>query len=544
MLRAGGNAVDAAVATSFALSVVRPYSCGIGGGGFMVIHFAATESAPVRTVALNYREMAPGAMGPDFYEKLDDRLASQFGAKAVGVPGTVAGLLHALETYGTMDRAAALAPAIRAAEEGFEADEHYVTGAVEVIKDFERDPAFKSRFGFVWSRFLREGRLAVGDRIRLPEQAEALRLIARDGAAAFYEGPIAEAMLEAVSRDGGVMTREDLGAFRVGTTGPLSFTFAGRTFLTMPPPSSGGITMGQILGIFEQAHTPHANPLFGVSPPTYLHVLVESMKHAFADRAEWLGDPAFVEIPVERLLSREYLRERADLIRLTRTRTLEEYGTRAAGTAPPRDDSGTSHFSVVDRWGNAVACTETINLEFGSLLAVDRYGFCLNNEMDDFTTVRGRANAFGLRQSDRNLPAPGKRPLSSMTPTIVLGEDGRVELVVGGSGGPRIISAVVQVVLGALLSPFDAHGVVEQARIHHQWQPDAVWAEREYSYELFGRQTSDRFDEYIRQAIGPYGHTVEARSEIANVQLIMRDRGGEGWQAACDPRKGGKPAGR
>lgn len=552
VMRAGGNAIDAAVATSFTLSVVRPYSCGIGGGGFMVIRLSDAGAEQqrelgrdvARELAINYREVAPAAITPDAFERVEDKRASRYGGMAVGVPGSVAGLLHAHAKYGVLARERVMDPAIRAAETGFAVDEDYVEETRDLVKLFEEHPEWKERFGFVWTRLLREGAVKVGDTISLPEQAAALRLIARDGAAAFYGGPIGRAIVRAARERAGVLTDADLASFPVAEMEPLRFTFAGRTFLTMPPPSSGGVAMGQILGILEEAKSPTPN-VFGLWDPASIHLVVEAMKHAFADRAEWLGDPAFVDVPIERLLSRDYLRERADLIRLTRTRTPEEYGTRrGAVPAPPApEDGGTSHFSVVDPLGSAVACTETINLEFGSLVVVEEFGFCLNNQMDDFTTIGGGANAFGLTQSDLNRPQPGKRPLSSMTPTIVVDKDGQVEIVVGASGGPRIISATTLAVINAMTGHGNAAYTVAVGRFHHQWQPDTLWFEDEPpAPTLFGGPAIGMSDSG-RDELARYGHDLKPRREIGNVQLIRRHPLGPGWDAACDARKGGEPAG-
>jgi gamma-glutamyltranspeptidase/glutathione hydrolase len=526
ILRRGGNAVDAAVATSFALSVVRPYSCGIGGGGFMIIHFNGDPTHGTRSVAINYREMAPAAVTADYYEKHPDPKASTRGGGAVGVPGTVAGLLYALEHYGTLDRATVLAPAIRAAEEGFIVDEHYLLANADQITWFHEDDARKTRFRFVWERFLKQGQVKLGDRITLPEQASALRLIAQHGADAFYKGRIAIEILHAVRRDGGPMRAEDLLNYEVAQVQPLRFEALGHTFLTMPPPSSGGVALAQALGILQRRRGdlgPRANA------PQYVHVTSEAFKHAFADRARWMGDPSQVDVPVGALLADSYLDERAKMIDPRRARDVEAYGT-----VPP-DDAGTSHFCVIDGRGNAVACTETINLEFGSMLAVDKFGFCLNNEMDDFTTKRGQANAFGLVQSARNLPAPGKRPLSSMTPTIVLDKDGRVVMIAGASGGPRIITGTMQAMLGVLLFDMDASAALALPRFHHQWMPNALLLERAWHREASADGTVAQLESR--------GHKVEATGSVGNVQLIRRDRKSNSWDAACDPRKGGRPAG-
>lgn len=570
MLRLGGNAVDAAVSTSFTLSVVRPESCGIGGGGFMIIHFSeegirdqkARGREVPRDVALNYREMCPWGVGQDFYEKDADPNASTHGGKSVGIPGTVAGLLTALEKYGTLDRATVLAPAIRAAEEGFRADQHFVDSALDVAKDFEKNPAWKERFRFVWVRMCREGKIKVGDVIKLPEQAAALKLIAEQGVAAFYQGPIAQAMIAAVQRDAGVLSQEDLNRFQVASMEPLRFEAFGKTFVTMPPPSSGGVAMAEAIGILARIERKSAHSLlkpagsmrgpastdyndrvwYSVAPyvPETVHALIESLKHAFADRSQWLGDPAFSEVPTQRLLSASYLDERAATFNPDRTLTSADYGSLDRRTALA-DDHGTSHLCVIDASGSAVSCTETINQGFGSCLAVDTFGFILNDQMDDFTTHRGKANAFGLRQSDRNLPAPGKRPLSSMSPTIALNADGRVDAIAGASGGPRIITGTMQVLINTTALAMPAWAAVTASRVHHQWSPDVVKVEAEL-YDSEVARTKDSSGRNFIDILQSRGHRVERTDAVGNVQLIARDPHG-GWQAACDPRKGGKPAG-
>lgn len=538
ILRQGGNAVDAAVATSFCLSVVRPYSCGIGGGGFMLVHLRDDPRKPGAgpvTTAINYREQAGAWARPDSYEGLADPDASTHGGKAVAIPGSVAGLLHALERYGTMDRRVVLGPAIRAAEDGFIVDRHYVENVREVIEWIEKDPARAGRFPFLWERLLRRGKVAVGDVIRLPEQAEALTLIAAKGAAAFYDGPIGAAIVEAVRADGGAMTLDDLRGYRVEELRPLEIGFRGVRILSMPPPSSGGIAVAHILGLLDR----RADDLRALEPGTgpYLHLVAEAAKHAFADRARWLGDTAFAAVPVERLLSGPALDRQAALLDMRRARPQPEYGT--AQQLP--EDGGTSHFCVIDEHGNAVSCTETINLIFGSLVPVPRYGFILNDEMDDFTTRRGVPNAFGLVQSDRNLPAPGKRPLSCMTPVMVFAQRDRasgdgppgedVILMAGGSGGPRIITGTVQSMLHVLLFDLGAEEAVARPRFHHQWEPDVLQLED----ALRGGP--------VEADLKARGHTTGRREVVAAVQLIRAARKGTGYEAASDPRKGGRPAG-
>lgn len=523
MLRAGGNAVDAAVATSFALSVVRPYSCGVGGGGFMLVRLAG--KAPV---CINYRETAPAIMGAAYFEGNEDPLAATRSGKAVGVPGHVAGMLHALERFGTMERSRVLAPAIALAREGYEADAHYVSSAREAIGVVEGRAERIARFSFLWTRFLREGRVAIGDRIALPEQAELLERVARDGARAFYEGAVARAIVDAVHADGGELTLEDLGAYRVREHAPLATTFRGRTVLGMPPPSSGGIVLAQVLAMLEdRRELLEAALAEGHNAPGLIHLVAEACKHAFADRARWLGDPEQVRVPMEDLLSAARLAETAAKIDAGRTRERGFYGVLPA----PRDDHGTSHLCVVDAMGGAVACTETINLEFGSFVGVPEFGFVLNDTIDDFVTRPGTANAFGLKHAGRNAPSAGKRPLSSMTPTMILegGADSGVFMLAGASGGPRIISGTLQAILNVLLFDLGAEDAVARARFHHQWSPHTLQLED----GLVHTPTHD--------ALVAKGHDVSRRQPVAAVQVIRRQAGG--WEPASDPRKGGAPAG-
>ncbi|MCH8152430.1 MAG: gamma-glutamyltransferase [Planctomycetes bacterium] len=528
MLKLGGNAVDAAVATSFCLSVVRPYSCGIGGGGFMVIYKPARDGGEPVEVAINYRETAPVAVGPNYYVRLADATASRAGYHAVGVPGTVAGLLWALEHHGTLDRAAVLAPAIRAAEHGFAADHNYLDAARGFAQRLHEHPHLKGTSKYLWETMCLQGKVNVGDLIKNPQQARALRLIADRGAEAFYTGEIAEAIVASMSAHDGPITKDDLAGYTVRTTKPLRGTFRARArglgleVLSMPPPSSGGIAMLQILGIFER----RMDDLSGLehNRPEYVHLLVEAMKHAFADRAQWLADPAFAEVPTRRLLESGYLDRLADSVSMQHTLDRFDYGS----VAPAPQDGGTSHISVIDADGMAVACTETINLIYGSLVMVPGFGFALNNQMDDFTTVPGQPNAFGLRQSDRNLPAPGKRPLSSMSPTIVL-RNGKPIIIAGASGGPRIITGTVQCVLNCLLFDMTPAEAVAAPRFHHQWLPNVLQFEDGWT------------DECTIGALKILGHEVGRRDEVGVVQLIQVTA--EGIRAASDPRKGGQPAG-
>jgi gamma-glutamyltranspeptidase/glutathione hydrolase len=366
----------------------------------------------------------------------------------------------------------------------------------------------------------------------VPEQAEALALIAEGGARAFYDGPIAAAIIEAVQAHGGGMTAADLRSFAPGIARPLTGSFRDLTLVGMPPPSSGGIATLETLGILEHhaRRGKRAIEHLGHNHADYVHLVAEAMKHAFADRARWLGDPGFADIPLAGLLQDRALEDVAARIDPAHTLPAEAYGA----IAPIPEDAGTSHFCVVDAAGMGVSCTETINLEFGSRIAVERFGFFLNNDMDDFTTVRGEPNAFRLRQSDRNLPAPGKRPLSSMSPTILLDRRGEVVLMAGGSGGPRIITGVIQAILNATVFGMTAAEAVGSPRFHHQWWPHVLGLEAPGG----GPGPLDA----IAPALRAKGHQVGPQEKVGAIQLIRRQ--GDRFDAASDPRKGGRPAGR
>lgn len=601
ILKLGGNAVDAAVATSFTLSVVRPYSCGIGGGGFMVIRLGPNHPKGPLETAINYREQCPAAYGPTTYVNDKDPKASEFGGKAVAIPGTVAGLLYALEKYGSLPREKVLAPAIRVAESGFAADAHFVECAKEIWDTFDKHPDHRTRFAFLYERFLGSEKVAVGDVIKLPEQARALRLIAAKGAAGFYEGEVADAIVRAVAGDGGLLTHADLKSFSVSETKPLEARFTATRsaaivgdgaaaggasqanaqgtqveyrILTMPPPSSGGIVVAQVFDILEY-RAADLTPLAHNSA-AYVHLMTEAGKHAFADRARWLGDPAFADVPMGKLLSPAYLKSCADRIDMSTTKAAESYGLSREAAAAMPEDSGTSHLSVVDAFGNAVACTETINLVYGSRVCVPEFGFALNDEMDDFLTKPGQVNAFGLVEDERNLPMPGKRPLSSMTPIIALrkigpapaagasagGRDGRPEavaLVAGASGGPRIITATIQAAMNVIAFDMPAEQAVRLPRFHHQWSPDTLYLEPALraggaatgvivesragdTPAVPGGASGESALSPLEAALRGLGHATKERPSVGTVQLIREVRSG-GWDAASDPRKGGKPAG-
>ncbi|MBG84057.1 MAG: gamma-glutamyltransferase [Phycisphaerae bacterium] len=523
MLNQGGNAIDAAVATSFCLSVVHPFSCGVGGGGFMLVRLPSTSSRGSVEMVLDYREMAPAAVGPDFYVDRS-RVASRFGGAACGVPGTVAGLWKAHEEWGRLPWSTLLQPAIEAAENGVAVNRAWLEAADWVARIRDGNPDLHSASQWVWANLCGSGQLELGTVIKQPEQARLLRRIAASGPSAFYEGEVADAIVETAGRHGGVMTREDLASYRVDEKPPLKSEVVLDRYqlLSMPPPSSGGIAMQAMLGIIDH----RVDDVENLRPesPQWIHLVVESMRHAFADRARYMADGKQVSVPVERMLDPARIREVSESIRFDAISTRE-----AAGVVPPPDDAGTSHFCVYTADGSAVSCTETINLSFGSLVAVPEWGIVLNDEMDDFTTMSGKANAFGLRQSDGNLPGPGKRPISSMSPTIVMDGD-RVRLLAGASGGPRIINGTLQAIIDVLLFDMTPVEALSQPRFHHQWMPDRLDFEESWS------------DQDVVDRLEALGYRTGTRPSVGKVQMIEVLPDGV-ILPASDPRKGGRPAG-
>ncbi len=461
VLRQGGNAVDAAVATAFALAVVWPAAGNIGGGGFLVAQMHGTP------VALDFREMAPGAATRDMYigpnGKPDDR--SLTGDLAAGVPGSVAGLWEAHHKFGSKPWAELLAPAIRLADSGFTADSNF---AGETAGDSAR----LSRFPASAALFLPKGHpVRPGDHWRNPQLATTLRRIATQGPAGFYAGPTADAIVAEMRRGHGIIARADLAAYQAKWRTPITFEYRGYKVISMPPPSSGGITIA-LMGNMLAARDLHS---LGWHSPQEIHLLAEAMRRAFAVRNNFLGDPDAIDIPTARLLSQPFADSLAASIR-------PDSATPSAAVSFPSGASAegkhTTHFSVVDGQGNAVALTTTINNSFGSASTVGGAGFLLNDEMDDFTAQPGVPNSAGLVQGQANAIAPGKRMLSSMTPTIVLGKDGTPMLVTGASGSGRIITLVFQVMSNVVDFGMPINAAVSAPRVHQQHLPDTLYYER------------------------------------------------------------------
>jgi len=557
MLEQGGNAVDAAVAAAFTLSVVSPYASGIGGGGFLVVTLPddprTDEPNDALRYALDFRETAPAAVGAEFYTGKPST-ASREGALAVATPGAVAGLLKAHAELGALDRAAVLAPAIRAAEEGFHASADYAEKAEELASWFRAVPDRKETHTALFTDFIAEGSLEQGDTVKNPAQARALKLIAEEGPDAFYKGDIAAAIVAAIDANEGVLSAKDLERYAPAEREPLVSAFQGRTVVTMPPPSSGGVALLQTFALLERYEDDAGRTIadLGHNSINWIHALAEAFKHAFADRNATMGDPDHANVAWRELLDPDYLDTLASRTNPESALRPDAYGAPGVENAPLPDDAGTSHVSAADAAGGAASLTITINTAFGSKLLVEEYGFFLNSEMDDFTTRKGRPNAFGLKQSDANAPAPGKRPVSSMTPVILLDANGAPEVVAGASGGPRIITATAQAVLAAVVKDMTAQEAVDAPRLHHQLWPPSLCLEPEWDLsqsinpddaEAVARWLQkNKRNERLRFQLTGMGHSLRRMVEIGAVQLLKRTD--DGWDAAADPRKaGGAPAG-
>jgi gamma-glutamyltranspeptidase/glutathione hydrolase len=505
VLKRGGNAVDAAIATAFALAVVDQASSGLGGGGFMVIYDARDH----RAHALDFRETAPEAARSDLYVRGGKPVPSLSltGGLAVAVPGEVAGLMEAMKRFGTMPAQVLIAPAIRYAIEGFPLD-----GALRFA--IERQRSNMKRFPDLARVFLQKDQVpAEGELIRQPELGETLKAIAAQGADVFYQGWIAQAITESVKKENGILGLDDLKRYRPVWREPLIGHYRKRTVITMPPSSSGGIALIEMLNVLEGYQLKQLQH----NSATYLHLVAETMKHAFADRAQYLGDPDFVKAPISTLISPDYAAWIRSRISFAKTHPPKYYGMVNLKV----EQGGTTHFSVLDRFGNAVACTLSVNTRFGSKVLVPRTGIVLNNTMDDFSIHASVGNVYGLIGNDANALQPKKRPLSSMTPTILLQGD-RPELVVGGAGGPRIISATLQTILNVLDFGMPVREAVESPRIHHQWIPDELNVE-----STIGEET--------KRSLERRGHAVKERGTVGVVQAILVKQ--SKVTGSADPRK-------
>ncbi len=514
ILAQGGNAVDAAVAVGFALAVTHPSAGNIGGGGFMLVRMADG-----RLAAIDYRERAPAKAHRDMYldargEPTAERLV---GPKAAGIPGSVAGLALAHQKFGSLPWKDIVSPAVALARDGHVLDSWHAADLASAVERMRKSnfPASAAYYAGADGKAMAEGTTW-----RQPELAATLARIAEDPGA-FYEGPMATTMAEAVAKSGGIWTTADLAAYRAVERTPIEFDYRGHHIITMPPPSAGGVVLRQLLAAAEILAL-HDKPWRSVDE---VHLYVESCRRTYADRNLLLGDPDFVELPMTRLLDTSYMRERladVDVNRATPSSAIK------AGILPSKTESHqTTHFSVVDEAGNAVANTTTLNLGFGSLFVVPGTGILLNNEMDDFAVKPGTANAFGLVQGEQNRIEPGKRMLSSMTPTIVV-KDGQLRAILGSPGGPTITTTVSQLVRAIVDYGMTVDQAVAAVRVHHQWLPDAIW-------------TEDRIAPELEAGLVARGHAIKKRGSMGHANVIEVDPATRGFRAVADAtRDGGK----
>ncbi|TKW64291.1 MAG: gamma-glutamyltransferase [Paracoccus denitrificans] len=512
ILAQGGNAIDAGVAVAFALAVTLPRAGNIGGGGFMLVHDAETGE----THAIDYREMAPAGATRDMFLGPDgeaDSELSRYSGAASGVPGTVAGMKMALDEYGSMEWADVIAPAIRLAEEG-------ITITPDLADSLEASKERLTKYPSAASIFYKEGGelYRPGDTFIQADLAATLKTIAEQGPDGFYKGPVAEAIASAVTAAGGNMTVEDMANYKAVMREPVKGTYRGYEIVSMPPPSSGGVHLVQILNALEG----YPIGALGENSSETLHLMAEAMKLAYADRSEYLGDPDFVDVPVTELMSKDYA---ADM----RTRISASFATPSEQIKPadlaPYESDQTTHYSIIDKDGNAVSNTYTINFSYGSGLVADGTGILMNNEMDDFSAKPGVPNAYGLIGGDANAVEPGKRPLSSMTPTIV-NKDGEVWLVTGSPGGARIITTVLQVIMNMIDHDMNVAEASTAARIHHQWLPDELRIEEGISIDT-------------QRALQAKGHTISLQEVMGSTQSVMKDPETGFLLGASDPRRAG-----
>ena len=506
VLKEGGNAIDAAITAQFVLAVTLPEAGNVGGGGFMTIKFEDS------TDFLDYREMAPKSAHRDMY--LDQAgnvkpYESLFGAKASGIPGTVAGMWAAHKKYGTLDWERLVAPAVDLAENGFVVHEKLANNIARYISRTQ-EKGIKSNFSDYFSE------AKAGTTFKQPELAETLKAIQQQGKDGFYKGEVATHIVDFMQQNGGLITHDDLQAYKAVWRKPLQLTWQGYELITAPPPSSGGVAVAQWIGMLEAYDATHDLP--AQNSTEYIHVMSEIGKRVFADRAEYMGDPDFVSVPVKALTDADYINERAADIQPA---SISDTPSIKPGLKESED---TTHFSIMDRWGNAVANTTTINLTFGSGLVVTGAGFLLNDEMDDFSAKPGVPNFFGAVGGEANAIEPYKRMLSSMTPTLVTKGD-QVVLVTGSPGGTTIISSVAQSLLNALLYDMSAEEAVNSPRFHHQLLPkDTI-------------RMHNGFTEATVNELKAMGYTIDNR-RFGDVHLIKRTK--EGVEAASEKSGRGK----
>ena len=507
VLKNGGNAIDAAVTAAFALAVTQPRSGNIGGGGFMLVSNEKTN----KVIAIDYREKAPAAAYKDMFldkDKNVDKKLSRFSHKSAGVPGTVAGLALALKKYGTISLSKALKPAIKLAQEGFIITPRFYKGVLSKEKRLKRFKASEDVF------FKKDGSAyQVGDRFIQKDLAKTLKRISKYGAQEFYTGKTAKYIVEDMKKHGGLITMNDLKNYSPRIRKPVHGTYRSYDIYSMSPPSSGGAHVVQILNIMENYNISS----LGHNTADTMHIMAESMRRAYVDRAEYLGDSDFVKVPLKGLTSKAYAKELSKSIsnKATPSKDLK------AGDAPGYESNETTHFSIADKFGNVVSNTYTINFSYGSGIIVNKAGFLLNNEMDDFSAKPGVANAYGLIGGEANKIEPNKRMLSSMSPTIVK-KDGKNFLVTGSPGGSRIITTTLQVISNVIDHNLNILAAVSAPRMHHQWFPDEIRVEEGFSKDTI-------------KLLEQKGHKVVQKAAIGAIQSIMIKDGM--FYGAADPRR-------
>ena len=512
VLERGGNAVDAAVAIGFALAVTVPKAGNIGGGGFMLVHIADRNE----NTAIDYRETAPAATSVDIFlgpDQQADPAKSRDSGLGVGVPGTVAGLSLALDRFGSgnFTLAQLVAPAVRLARDGLAIRD-------DLFDSLQRGQQRLARWPTAARIFLKPDGAAPasGDKLVQPELAEVLETIGREGPRAFYIGPIADKIVASVRQAGGLMTRGDLENYAPIIRNPVYGTYRGYEIISMPPPSSGGIHLVEMLNILEG----YPSDVVGSGSPAALHLQLEAMKLAYADRAQYLGDSDSVDVPLDRLISKSHaaeLRKKIDMRRATPSREIRPDITVPAG------GGNTTHFSVIDRAGNVVSNTYTLNFNFGLGLVAEGTGILLNNELDDFAAKAGAPNAFGLIGGAANAPGPEKRPLSSMSPTIVF-KDTKPVLVTGAPGGSRIITTVLQVIMNTIDGGMSIGNAISAPRVHHQWSPDEVVVEPDFPPDKVRALTALGHKVRFGPLFGS-AHSIAIAPEVVTGAADLRARG-------------------
>ncbi|RKY89698.1 gamma-glutamyltransferase [candidate division KSB1 bacterium] len=515
ILKKGGNAIDAAVAVSYALAVVYPQAGNIGGGGFMIIRLADGN-----ITAIDYRETAPEKSSRNMYLDSNGNVIKEKSVRgylASGVPGTVAGLSFALEKFGTMKLRTLIKPAIELAKNGFPVSQ----GFSRVLKNYSS--LFK-RFSAPAKIFLKgKNFYKPGDILIQKDLAKTLRLIAEQGKDAFYRGKIAKLIEKEMLENGGIITRNDLANYNPKLREPVKGTYKGYTIYSMPPPSSGGIALIEMLNILEGYNIGKS----GFNSSKTIHFMVEAEKRAYADRAQYLGDPDFVSIPVKTLLSKKYAEKLRKSINRNYTTPSEKI---KPGNSIINERQHTTHFSIVDKEGNAVSCTTTLNSYFGSGVLIKGAGFFMNNEMDDFSSKPGSPNIYGLVEGEANAIEPGKRMLSCMTPTIVT-KNGKLYMVAGTPGGATIITTVLQVILNVIEHKMDIQEAVDAPRFHHQWKPDTIY------YEKFA------ISKDVRENLEKMGYNLTLKRDYGDAHAILVDRKNNILYGGADSRQEGKAEG-